>query len=100
MLRSMSPATRPLRFGVLRNGCIALAPALLAPPALGSEGNASLWWSWLVIGAIVLLVAGIVARMVLAARFPRNYREWARERRDDFAARNDAWDRRDEEFRK
>ena len=52
------------------------------------------------IGAIVLIVAGIVTRMVLAARFPRNYREWARARRDGFAARNETWDRSDEEFHK
>ena len=52
------------------------------------------------IGAIVLIVAGIVARMVLAARFPRNFREWARDRRESFAEHNDAWDRSDEEFRK
>ena len=56
------------------------------------------WLSWVVIGAIGLLVAGIVLRMVLAARFPKGYRAWASARRERFGANNDAWDRADEEF--
>ena len=94
----MAPTTAR-RFGVPRNA-IAVASALFAAPALAFQGDVSSWWSWLVIGAIVLIVAGIITRMVLAARFPRNYREWARARRDGFAARNETWDRSDEEFRK
>jgi hypothetical protein len=58
------------------------------------------WLSWLVIGAIVLLVAGIALRMVLAARFPKGYRAWAKARRERFDANNEAWDRADEDFRR
>ena len=58
------------------------------------------WLPWLVLGAVALFVAGLVLRMVLAARFPKGYRAWARSRRDAFAERNDTWDRADEEFRK
>lgn len=52
------------------------------------------------IAAVVLIAVGILARMVVAARFPKGYRAWARERRETFAQRNDAWDRSDEAFRK
>ena len=58
------------------------------------------WVAWLVIGAIGLLVVGIVLRMVIAARFPKGYRAWASARRERFDANNDAWDRADEEFRR
>jgi hypothetical protein len=53
-----------------------------------------------VLGAIALFVVGVAIRMIVAARFPRNFRVWARERRDDFAARNEQWDRAEEEFRR
>ena len=56
------------------------------------------WLSWLVVGAIVLIVAGMALRMVLAIRFPKGYRAWANERRGRFDANNEAWDRADEEF--
>jgi hypothetical protein len=58
------------------------------------------WLPWLVIGAIVLVAVGIAVRMVLAARFPRGYRDWAARRRDSFAANTEAWDREDEEFKR
>ena len=58
------------------------------------------WLTWVVVGALALLVIGIVLRMVLSARFPKGYRAWARTRRESFAERNEAWDRADEEFRK
>jgi hypothetical protein len=55
---------------------------------------------WLVMGAIALVVVGIVVRMILAARFPKGYKEWAAQRRDAFAARNEDWDSEDENFRR
>lgn len=58
------------------------------------------WLPWLVVGAIAFVVAGIVVRMILAARFPKGYKEWAAGRRDAFAARNENWDRDDENFRR
>lgn len=58
------------------------------------------WLAWLVLGAIALFVAGLVIRMVLAARFPHGYKEWAFLRRQKFAARNEAWDDEDEAFRR
>ena len=58
------------------------------------------WLNWLVVGAIVALVAGIALRMVLAARFPKGYRAWASERRDRFQANNETWDREDDDFRR
>ena len=58
------------------------------------------WLPWLVVGAIALVVAGIVVRMILAARFPKGYKEWSASRRDAFAARNEDWDRDDEGFRR
>ncbi|HVF62435.1 MAG TPA: hypothetical protein VNE58_00375 [Casimicrobiaceae bacterium] len=51
------------------------------------------WLPWLILGAVALFVIGIVLRMVLAARFPKNYHEWAREKRETFAARNAEFDR-------
>jgi hypothetical protein len=65
--------------------------------SLGVDGG---WLSWLVIGAIVLVALGIVVRMVLAARFPKGYRDWAARRRESFTANNEAWDREDEEFKR
>ena len=58
------------------------------------------WLAWIVIGAIALFVVGLVLRMILSARFPKGYRNWAAQRRDSFDANNDAWDRADEEFRR
>lgn len=58
------------------------------------------WLPWLVLGAIALFVAGVAVRMILAARFPRGYRRWARARREDFAARNERWDEDDDAFRR
>ena len=58
------------------------------------------WLPWLVVGGIALLVAGIVVRMILAARFPKGYKAWAAQRRGTFAARNEDWDRDDEERRR
>lgn len=58
------------------------------------------WLPWIVLGAIALFVAGVAVRMVLAARFPQGYKQWAHLRRQKFAARNDAWDREDEELRR
>lgn len=68
--------------------------------AWAADGGTPSWLPWIVIGAIVVLVLGIVARMVLAARFPKGYRAWAAQRRESFAARNEVFDRADEEFRK
>jgi hypothetical protein len=80
-------------------------PSLLlavAPVARAAEGEAasSGWLAWAVVGAIALFIAGVVVRMILAARFPKGYRHWAASKRDDFAARNERWDADDEEFRK
>lgn len=58
------------------------------------------WLPWIVLGAIALFVAGVVVRMVLSARFPRGFRQWAASRRDAFAERNDQWDKADEEFKR
>jgi hypothetical protein len=69
-----------------------------AHAAMGTTGDDPL--AWLVIGAIAVLVAGIAIRMVLSARFPKGYRKWAAERREDFEANNDSWDRADEQFRR
>lgn len=79
---------------------LAAGIATASASAWAAEGDSASWLPWLVIGAIVLLVLGIVARMVLAARFPKGYRAWAAERRDSFAERNEAFDRAEEEFRK
>ena len=76
-----------------------MVAASSSAPAWAAEGDATLWLRWVVVGAIVVLVLGIMARMVLAARFPKGYRAWAAQRRDSFAARNEAFDRADVEFR-
>ena len=76
-----------------------LVLAMIAPSASAQSG-ASSWWTWATIAAIGLVIAGIVVRMILAARFPKGYRAWARERRESFAQRNEEWDRDDEAFRK
>jgi hypothetical protein len=74
--------------------------AMFATPASAAETDPSSWWTWVTIGAIGMVIAGIVVRMILAARFPKDYRAWARERRESFAQRSADWDRADEEFRK
>ncbi len=58
------------------------------------------WLPWIVVGAIVLFVAGIALRMFIAARFPKGYGAWAKSRSDSFAERNAQWDRGDDDFRK
>ena len=65
-----------------------------------SSVGAAEWLPWLILGAVGVFVVGVLLRMFLAARFPKGYRTWARSRRDEFAQRNDAWDRADDEFRK
>lgn len=84
-----------------------LLPALLAagaafgaPAARGADAAAGEWLPTVILGGIVLFVAGVLVRMFVAARFPRGYREWAARRRDRFAERNEAWDREDEELRR
>jgi len=56
--------------------------------------------NWIVLGAVALFVVGIIVRMFLSARFSKGYRGWAASKRDDFAQRNDSWDREDERFRR
>lgn len=81
---------------------VATAPyAIFAPAAHAATGStAGNWLAWIVVGAVVLLLLGIVLRMIVAARFPKGYRAWAAQRRESFDANNDAWDRADEEFRR
>jgi hypothetical protein len=54
---------------------------------------------WLILGGIAVLFAGVLLRMILSARFPKGYRDWARSRRDAFEERNRAWDSQDEDRR-
>ena len=68
-----------------------------AHAATSGEGGDAL--PWIVLGSIGVILAGIVLRMVIAARFPKGYGEWARRRRTSFAKQNEAWDRADDEFR-
>lgn len=56
--------------------------------------------TWLILGSVVLIFLGVIVRMILAARFPKGYRNWAASRRDSFAARNEAWDAADEQEHK
>jgi hypothetical protein len=84
-----------VRFAALAT-LVAAAPASAQAPAADGRD----WLAWLVIGAIALFVVGVVLRMVFSARFPKGYRHWARSRRESFEARNDAWDRADEEFKR
>jgi len=79
----------PVLAGVLAEGS--------AHAATSGEGGVAL--PWIVLGSIGAIVAAIVLRMVIAARFPKGYGEWARRRRDSFAKQNDTWDRADDEFR-
>lgn len=85
------------RFPAVAIACLA---ALAASPARAAGEALAEWLPTIVLGGIVLFVAGVLVRMFLAARFPRGYREWAARRRDKFAERNDAWDREDEEHRR
>lgn len=79
----------------------AFIAAPMAVPALAATGDGSTdWLPWVVVGAIALFVIGIVLRMVLSARFPKGYRQWAEQRRESFASKNETWDREDEEFRR
>jgi hypothetical protein len=78
----------------------AVTLGMLALPAHAASGLESSALAWIVLGAIALFVVGVVIRMFIAARFPRHFRAWTRERRDEFAARNEQWDRADEEFRR
>jgi hypothetical protein len=72
---------------------LAIVLSTFAPAASGATGEGvAEWLPWLVLGAIVLLVAGIALRMFIAARFPKGYTAWARSRREDFAERNAQWD--------
>ena len=74
---------------------VASSAACAATPDTAHE-----WLAWLVVGAIGLFVAGIVVRTILAMRFPKDYRRWAAQRRESFAANNEHWDRQDEEFKR
>jgi hypothetical protein len=80
----------------------AAAPSVLARQAHAQASSPEVagWLPWLVLGAIALFVVGVIARMILSARFPKGYRQWARSRRDEFDARNERWDQADEEFRR
>lgn len=71
----------------------------LAPPAYAAAHGSADWLPWLVLGAIVLFVAGIALRTFIAARFPKGYGAWARSKRDRFEDHNAKWDR-DSESRK
>jgi hypothetical protein len=93
MTSRMPMIRRPLR--VLS---LALLPSLAEAAADGSPSPGTL--AWIVIGAIALFIVGVVIRMIISARFPRDFRAWTRERRDEFAARNEHWDRADDEFRR
>ena len=85
------------RFPAVATACLA---ALAASPARAAGEAFAEWLPTLVLGGIVLFVAGVLVRMFFAARFPRGYRKWAERRRDKFAERNEAWDRDDEEHRR
>ncbi len=85
------------RFPAIAIACFA---ALAGADAHAAGNDTGDWLPALVLGGVALFVVGVLVRMFLAARFPRGYRQWAERRRDKFAARNDAWDREDEEFRK
>ena len=85
-----------------RAAIVAIAGVALcaASSARAASDGAADWLPALVLGGIALFVVGVLLRMFIAARFPRGYREWAERRREKFAARNEAWDREDEEHRK
>lgn len=79
---------------------IAAAGAGAAGAVVAAPSDTLDWLPWIVLGGIALFVVGIVVRMILAAWFPKGYRQWARARRDAFAQRNEAWDKADDEFRR
>lgn len=79
---------------------IASLALAVATSAQAADDGVADWLPAIVLGGIALFVAGVLVRMFLAARFPRGYRQWAERRRDEFAARNEAWDRENEELRK
>ena len=79
---------------------ITFLAAAAAPTARAAGEALADWLPALVLGGIVLFVAGVLVRMFFAARFPRGYRKWAERRRDKFAERNETWDREDEEHRR
>jgi hypothetical protein len=85
-----------------RTAIVAIAGLVVCagPLARAASEGATDWLPALVLGGIVLFVAGVLVRMFFAARFPRGYRDWAARRREKFAQRNEAWDREDEERRK
>ena len=85
-----------------RSAIVALAGLAFGatPRAFAADGGAADWLPAIVLGGIALFVVGVLLRMFIAARFPRGYRQWAERRREKFAARNDAWDREDDDFRK
>ena len=85
------------RFTAVAIACLA---ALAAAPARAAGDAFGEWLPTIVLGGIVLFVAGVLVRMFFAARFPRGYRKWAERRRDKFAQRNETWDREDEEQRR
>lgn len=85
------------RFPAVAIACLA---AVAVSPARAATDTFGEWLPTIVLGGIVLFVAGVLLRMFFAARFPRGYRQWAERRRDKFAERNDAWDREDEEHRR
>ena len=76
---------------------IAGLAALAGSAARAAGDDIGDWLPTLVLGGIVVFVAGVLVRMFFAARFPRGYRKWAERRRDEFAQRNEAWDREDDE---
>ena len=84
----------------LRATALAAGVASLPAHAASAADSTAEWLPWLVLGGVALFVVGLLVRMMLAARFPKGYRAWARSRRDAFAKRNEAFDRADEEFRK
>ena len=84
---------------------LAVRPAVRAFLAIGlthagyahaASDDSPQWIQWAVLGAIALLVIGVALRMILAARFPKGYGNWARSRRDEFADRNAKWDAEDD----
>jgi hypothetical protein len=79
----------------VRTGIVAYL-CLHAGMASAAGGEAPDWIQWAVLGAIALLVIGVLLRMVIAARFPKGYGAWARSRRDAFADQNAKWDADDE----
>ena len=80
---------------------LAFPLAWTATSAFAASGDRSAEWvPWIVLAAIALFVVGLLLRTILAARFPKGYRSWASRNSESFAARNEAWERQDDEFRK